>query len=281
MSENKLFQYLVNFPYFALSHSQRDYILLTEADLRRCTEGTVTVCPANMAIYHTHTKTCETCLFFQTPDSYRMCRKNILVSHDTPTLQRQGDTLLYSFPTPQLVTLRCWKNNIWTTSTASLDINGLAANATGCSITAGAFHTFSELQGSSRTKLDAPRFHLPEKIHVKAFGRLPAVTESEPAVLTQLEDIISKLSAYQQTLDVESLLHVRQNSLQLSQRTHWYLIIVAALCTVTNLGIIYYSFRSCLHSLISHCFIKHVLPSEKIPTIIQLCRPNQRMQISR
>jgi hypothetical protein len=45
VSDGKLIQYFVNFPYFALSHNQRNFILTTEADLRRCTEGTVTVCP--------------------------------------------------------------------------------------------------------------------------------------------------------------------------------------------------------------------------------------------
>jgi hypothetical protein len=213
-----------------------------------------------MAIYHTRTKTCESSLFFQTPESYRMCRKDILISHDTPTLERHGDTWLYIFPTPQLVTLRCWRNNTWTTSTASLDGNDLVANATGSSITAGTFHTFPELQGSSWTKLDAPRFHLPERLHVYANNQLPAVSESEPAELTQLDDIISQLKAHQQTLDVDSLLHVSQTSLQLSQRTHWYLIIVAVLCTVTIKGILFYSFHSRLHSMITHCFIKTRTP---------------------
>jgi hypothetical protein len=177
VSDNKLIQYLVNFPYFALSHGQRDYILLTEAELRLCTGDTLTVCPANMAIYDVRTKTCESSLFFQTPDSQSKCRKRVLIAYDTPTLQRHGDTWLYSLPTPQLVTLRCWKSGGWTTRTASLYGNGLVANATGSSISAGAFHTFPELQGSGHAKLDAPRFHLHDKLHVDANVQPSAAAE--------------------------------------------------------------------------------------------------------
>ena len=31
---------------------QRDYTLLTETDLQRCTTGSVTICPAKIPLYH-------------------------------------------------------------------------------------------------------------------------------------------------------------------------------------------------------------------------------------
>jgi hypothetical protein len=106
---------------------------------------------------------------------------------------------VYNFPTTQLVTLRCWKNNPWTTHTVSLAGNGLVANATGCSITTGTFHTFPELQGRSQSTLNAPHFHLPENLRVTANDQLTTVDESKPADLTQLDDINSHLKARQQT----------------------------------------------------------------------------------
>jgi hypothetical protein len=218
-----------------MGHGQRDYILLTEAELRLCTGDTLTVCPANMAIYDVRTKTCESSLIFQAPDSHSVCRKRVLIAYDTPNLQRHGDTWVYSLPTPQLVTLRCWKNVVWTRRTVSLYGIGLVANAAGCSISAGALHTFPELQGTSQAKLDAPRFHLSDKFHGDAKVQ-PSVAAESPAELTQLDDVISQLQAHRQTLDADSLLHVHQTSLQHAQLTHLYLIIIATLCTVAVLG---------------------------------------------
>ena len=47
---NNFVQHLIDFPYFAIDISQREYLLFTEADYHRCEAGKITICPANMAI---------------------------------------------------------------------------------------------------------------------------------------------------------------------------------------------------------------------------------------
>jgi len=39
--------YKLDFDYFALAHSQRDYILLTAFDVQKCSTRSITVCPVD------------------------------------------------------------------------------------------------------------------------------------------------------------------------------------------------------------------------------------------
>jgi len=57
----------LEYEYFGLSRSQRDYILMTVADVQKCNAGSITICPADRALYDTRSVTCESKLYFQTP----------------------------------------------------------------------------------------------------------------------------------------------------------------------------------------------------------------------
>ena len=46
LSIDTFITYQLDYYYFGLAVDQRDYTLLTEADLQRCTTGSVTICPA-------------------------------------------------------------------------------------------------------------------------------------------------------------------------------------------------------------------------------------------
>jgi hypothetical protein len=152
----------------------------------------------------------------QTPT---LCAESVSSSPTTRQLCSHMETRgFFILLNPQQVTLRCWKNGAWTTRTASLIGNGMVMNATGCSMSTGAFHTLPELQGSSQPGLDAPRFHLPDKLSVDANAQSSVAPESMPAELTQLDDVLTQLQAQRQTLDVDSLLHVHQTSLQHAQQ---------------------------------------------------------------
>jgi len=78
------------YPYFGLAVDQRDYTLLTEADLQRYTTGKVTVCSAEIPLYHAQLMTCEGSLYFQSSDSFQLCRKILLRHYRTPTLVHHG-----------------------------------------------------------------------------------------------------------------------------------------------------------------------------------------------
>jgi len=67
IAEGKFVKYLLEYPFFGLSLSRRDYVLLSAADVQKYTKGSPKVCPANMPLYDAKTHSCEASLFFQTP----------------------------------------------------------------------------------------------------------------------------------------------------------------------------------------------------------------------
>jgi len=68
-AEGKFVKYSLEYPFFGLSLSRRDYVLLSAADVQKCTKGSPKVCPANMPLYDAKTPSCEASLFF--PDTRR------------------------------------------------------------------------------------------------------------------------------------------------------------------------------------------------------------------
>ena len=42
--------YELEYDYSGLSHSQRDYILMTAADVQKCNDGSITICPADSPV---------------------------------------------------------------------------------------------------------------------------------------------------------------------------------------------------------------------------------------
>jgi len=50
LSPDTFIKYQLEYHYFGLAVDQRDYTLLTEADLQRCTMSSVTICPAESSV---------------------------------------------------------------------------------------------------------------------------------------------------------------------------------------------------------------------------------------
>jgi len=117
LSINTFLTYQLDYYYFGLAVDQRDYTLLTEADLQRCTTGSVTICRAKIPLYHSQVLSCEGSLFFQYSNSYKLCRRNLLLHYQTPTLLHHGSKWAYHFPEPRQVTIRCSQKNGWTSHT--------------------------------------------------------------------------------------------------------------------------------------------------------------------
>jgi len=65
LSPDTFIRYQLQYHYFGLAVDQRDYTLLTEADLQRCTTSSVTICPAEVPLYNSQLLTCEGSLFLQ------------------------------------------------------------------------------------------------------------------------------------------------------------------------------------------------------------------------
>jgi hypothetical protein len=107
LSNDTFITYQLDYYYFGLAVDQRDYTLLAKAHLQRCTTGSVTICPAKVPSYHSQVLTCEASLFFQNSNSFKLCRKNLLLHYQTPTLLHHGSKWAYHFPEPRQVTIRC------------------------------------------------------------------------------------------------------------------------------------------------------------------------------
>ena len=87
---NNFARYQIEFSYFGIDDSQRDYILFTETHRSRCTINSITLCPADVPIYSQQVVTCESSLFFQASTSNQLCRRNLLFGYRTPTMQPHG-----------------------------------------------------------------------------------------------------------------------------------------------------------------------------------------------
>ena len=146
--------YQLEYDYFGLSHSQRDYIMITAADVQKCNAGSITICPADRALYDTRSLTCESKLYFQTTTKDGPCKSSLMLHYEAPTLLRHGDVWLFHFPSRRQLTVRCPRDNTWETHTQMLSGAGLIRNATICAITAGEVRTLPDLHGRARAHLD-------------------------------------------------------------------------------------------------------------------------------
>ena len=77
ITSNKHVRYSIDYTYFAIQHSQRDYLLFTETDYNLCYRGSVTICPSNVPIFSAQSKKCEISLYFQTSATKFLCRRQL------------------------------------------------------------------------------------------------------------------------------------------------------------------------------------------------------------
>ena len=107
-----LFNIYLNFYFFAIDTVQHNYILFTEAELSYSTQSSITVYPANAAIYSTQMNTCDLSLYLHTTDNQNLCQRRLLLHHKSPILQRYESTWIYHLPESQHTLLRCWKDKV-------------------------------------------------------------------------------------------------------------------------------------------------------------------------
>jgi hypothetical protein len=135
-------------------HIVREIVLLTTTEVQKCNTGSITICPADRALYDIQSITCESKLYFQTTTKDGPCKRSLILHNETPTLLRHGEVWVYHFPSQRQVTIRCPWDNIWVEHTRKLFGAGLIHNATRCSITAGEIRTLPELHGIAHANID-------------------------------------------------------------------------------------------------------------------------------
>ena len=239
--------------------------MLTDTDRRLCTEGQLTTCRADTAIFNAQIKSYVSSIFFQDTEGYGMCKKGLYISYSRPILRQYETTWVYHFPTAHLVTMRCWVNNVWATSTKTLLGNGMIVNSTGCSIFTNTLRTLPELLGSEKVAAVTALLYIPDKIQEITDPELRVIEESGPPHVTSLDDVISQVKPRPKLVDIDTLIHVRQLASHQGRRTDWYMVSTIAVCAVVITGVLSVFLRVYVGSCLRKCFQKNAVPSPNAP----------------
>ena len=119
-----------------------------------------------------------------------MCRRKLLVHHNTPSLQRYCTLWVYQFATQQRVTLHCEKANAQIPRKKTLEGTGLLRNLTGCHITSPELHTFPEIHGTTDACIETPIIYLPDNISVLNDHELQQIRDMPLPNLQRLNDTL-------------------------------------------------------------------------------------------
>jgi hypothetical protein len=212
--------YQLDYCYFELAIDQRGYTLLTEADLLHCTASSITICPSRVPLYPTQVLTCEASLFFQSPHSYSLCRKSLLLHHQTPTLQHHRSKWVYHFPEQRQATIRCPQENGCISHAVTLWGSGIIYNASVCHIAFQEIKTLTVLSKSVELHLDAPYLYFPDKVSVVTNQEVSRIEAAMPSEATDLDHLKARLVTPRQSFDVDTLLHVHQQSVRAVRESH-------------------------------------------------------------
>jgi len=168
-----------------------------------------------------------------------LCRRKLLVHHNTPSLQRYGALWVYQFATQHRVTRHCEKANAQFPRTLTLACTGLLRNLTGCHITSPELPTFPEIHGTTDARIEPPIIYLPD-ISVLNDHELQQIRDMPLPNLQRLNDIYSRVTTSQHTYDLDAIMHIHQASLRQMQQTNWVIIPVTSIATIITLSILIY-----------------------------------------
>jgi len=232
ITEGKFVKYFPEYPFFGLSLSRRDYVLLSAADLQKCSKGSPKVCPANVPLYDAKTPSCEVSMFFQTPGDGNRCKRTLLLNYSTPTLRKHDTVWVYHFPRKQQATIRCPHGTIWVTHEKILFGSGLIRNATSCLVYTPEVRTLPELRRTNYVHLDTPAWYAPDPMPGLVPEKSSQLTRDLPAEIHELDDINTRLATPLRSLDVDTLFHTHHSALRQGHQTPWYLVGTTISCAL-------------------------------------------------
>jgi hypothetical protein len=255
---------------------------MREADIQKCDTGSVTICPADRALYDVRSITCESKLYFQTITKDGPCRGSLRLYYETPTLLRHDGVWVYHFPTQRQVTFRCPRDNAWVTQFQAQVSSTTPPGAP--SLPARSGH--SELHGVARANIDAPAVCVPDSLPVLSVHELPRVVAALTSEVVTLDQLKDRIAVAQKSLDVDTLVHIHKATFPQETRQHWHLILATASCMIRVLlvlGILLRSRVQCAASRRSHTDeppeeatsrpSTHPAPASEIPTTTVYSEP--------
>jgi len=238
ITSGKFVRFSVECSYLVIQTSQRDYILFSETDFSKCSKGDIVICPADTTVYSAQRLSCVFRLYFQTVSHYHLCKRELLLHYQTPTLQHHS-LRIYHFPTPQLVTLRCPRSADPSSHSELLSGAGLIYNASTCHISTSDMQTLPELSVTTQTELHTPRNSLPTKIPIVTDCEIKQLHDITPTELQQLDDVKSRVTTTRQTMDTDTLLHIYYASQIQDHKQPWKSIVAFYMSIIAILGVPY------------------------------------------
>jgi hypothetical protein len=145
--------------------------------------------------------------------------------------------------------LNCHGENGRKTLTELLHEGGLLHSAAKCHIANDEIRTFPELHGVTQAEHAAPKFYPSDKNSILSNHETQQLEEMITSDTRALDEIRSQVTAPRQTLDVDSLLLAHHGSSLREKQTHYHLIILTVICTVTIIGILCLFLRSFLRKV--------------------------------
>jgi len=243
ISPEKFVQYAIDHSYLAIQVSQHGYIPFTEKDYSKWVTRSITVCPLDSAIVNTQRLTCTASLFFQSPNSEQLCKRNLLFNYQQSTMIQHRNIWIYHFPTPRQLTVRCPGNEASPPHTRILVNAGLLINASACHVSTEELHIYPTLRGSMQTELNTPHLFLPDKVPIISPYESQQLHEITMQTLHELDDIQSRLATPLHSIDIDSLMHMHQSSQSSQTEIRWHTITITLTTIIVLLGLWYFLLR--------------------------------------
>ena len=244
ISPDKFVQHAIDYPYLAIQVSQHGHIPFTEKDYSKCVTSSITVCPMDSVIVNTQRLTCAASLFFQSPNSQLLCKRNLLVNYQQSTMTQHQNIWIYHFPKPWQLTVRCLGNEASLPCTQVLLNAGLLINTAACHVSTEDLRIYPTLRGTMQTERDTPHIFTPDKVPIITPHESQQLHEMTIPTLQRMDNLNSRLATSLHTIDIDSLIHVHQNSRGAQTEVRWHTIVIILYFIIVLLGVGYLLLRS-------------------------------------
>jgi len=159
---------------------------------------------------------------------------------------------VYHFPTRQQVAISCAGASGSLPAHCVADGIGSLQNASSCHISTNEIQIFPELRGTTKTELSTPKLYLPDKVPIITDHE---VQQLEDMALTtefqKIDELNSRITTHQQTLDLDTLLHLHHASQMQRVQPHKHSFVATSVSIVAILGVRYLYLRPYLRNI--HC----------------------------
>jgi len=185
----------------------------------------------------------------------------MLLKHTTPLLHRCGSSWTFHLTGNQLTNLRCHTNTS-TTSTKTMQGNGIIFYVSASLLTTDQFQTPPEILGTSQFTLDAIGIFVPDRVPIATNHEIQDPQEAIPSEVQSLSDITSRLATPRRVVHMHSLLSTSRTLDRHEQRSNWHLITLISLGIIIVLTFLGYFLKTCQNKLSSYSLARRNTPKQ-------------------